>query len=34
VLGYEVYRSAASAPAQFTPTTATFCGVILVWSKP
>jgi hypothetical protein len=34
VLGFEIYRSPMSAPAQFAPTSATACGVILVWSKP
>jgi hypothetical protein len=34
VVGFEVYRSPMTAPAQYAPTSANACGVILVWSKP
>lgn len=34
VVGFEVYRSALTAPPEFSPTSTMQCGVILAWSKP
>ena len=34
VMALEVYRSLATVPAQFAPTSRNGCGVILVWLKP